>query len=362
MAQYYEENLADDEEKENLKRNGEKSKLLRESEQTKIELSKNDVAYLRGKEIKREDFEKWCQDLLERAIEPVKKIFEEGNRIIDPDQVKRVVLAGGSSKIPKIREQLQEFFGPDVELYDIDEGCSVSVGAAMQGAIMKGEIKTDELEGAELKDTLPLSLGISQANGVNSIIIPHGTVLPAKYTTMATTSVDGQTNVAFDIVQGERKMAKDCIKLGHVTVHGIQVAKRCVPKIEVVMEIDESGFLAVHATDLATGATMTTSVYSQSNLSENDIQSLLDDAERNQAEDDLKCLVASEKAELSYSINKFDRILKENPLAQSQNNEARKKIDAARNWLKQNEESNDVETITAKRVELEQLFDKIYPE
>ena len=129
-------------------------------------------------------------------------------------------------------------------------------------------------------NNLQLSIGISQANGVNTIIIPKGTPLPAKYTTMATTSADGQTNVAFDVVQGERKMAKDCIKLGHLTVNGIQVAKRCEPKIEIVMEIDESGFLHVSASDLTTGVTISANLSSNSNLSEEDIVNILNEAEK----------------------------------------------------------------------------------
>ena len=340
---------------------GQRRKLMKDIENAKISLSTQEEVNLRGKIITRGDFEDHCYDLFEKALEPLKTIFDENSD--EKDKLKRVLLSGGSTKIPKLREALREYLGPDVELFDVESGCTISAGAAIQGAIIKGEVNTEQVQTIQIKNILQLSIGISQANGVNSIIIPKGTPLPAKYTTMATTSADGQTNVAFDVVQGERKMAKDCFKLGHITVNGIQVAKRCVPKIEVVMEIDDSGFLSVHASDLTTGASISTNLSSNSNLSEDDILHILSEAEKHKEKDDLRLQVATDKGELNYEINKFEKILRENKQLKIEDVEqSRRMIDSARKWLRENESTDNLLEIKNKRDELDQQLKKICPE
>ncbi|OHT09810.1 hypothetical protein TRFO_21174 [Tritrichomonas foetus] len=332
-------------------------KDMSDSERAKIELSLRNSTTLNGTEITRQEFEETCNDLLEKTIDPLKELFVGAP--ITKHEVQQVILTGGCTKIPKVRELVEKFFGRDVQYIYADDLHSVVNGAAMQGAAMRCK-NLEELNGVEVKNTLLLSVGISQANGINSIIIPHGTILPAEFKVCATTSYDGQNDVSFDIIQGERKMAADCIFLGHVTVDGIGVALRCVPKIEVTMKIDEDGLMSVKAKDLKTGASMTTSLYSSSNLNESDIQRMYDEAELLKTEDEKKMKIAEELGELHYGLDKAEHLLREQKLPRDMKKQARNMITEMKSWIKTNDES-DPEEFIKQRNTLSNLLSTIAP-
>jgi molecular chaperone DnaK (HSP70) len=162
---------------------------------------------------------------------------------------------------------------------------AVVTGAAMEGAILKG-VSNPLLPKFVVRLTTALSLGFSLADGTFSVLIPRGSIIPAKKCTITTTSRDGQRNVGFDVLEGERAMAKDNIKLGSVTVKGIERAPRGVAKIEVAMEINEDGILVVTAIDLRTGVSITATIQSGSTLSKEEISEMIAEAKANKADDE----------------------------------------------------------------------------
>ncbi|OHT11011.1 Heat shock protein SSA3 [Tritrichomonas foetus] len=287
-------------------------KLTQEAEKAKILLSTQEEVDISIPQIvddtdlnahlTREQFEEICESLFEQCTPPLEKIFPEDSEI-QRDEIKTIVLSGGSTKIPRVRKIIQDFFGEDVELYDIDENAVVA-GLAMQGAIMKGKLK-----GISIVDTVTLSLGISAHDGGVTVIIPSGSKLPASNTTLATTVKDDQKNVGFDIIEGERPIAADNIKLGHVTITGIQQAARGVPKIEVTMNLDENGILIVTGKDLTTNASVTVSVENKGNLSKEEVDQMHEIAQKGKSTDDLMKKVLEIKTELKYFIERAEKAI-----------------------------------------------------
>ena len=285
----------------------------------------------------RDEFDEMCEDLFQECLNPVKEVFNGAP--VSKDNVKKVILVGKATKMPRFRELLVDFFGPDVELFDLDENAAVD-GAAIQGAMMKGN-KAGKLNGLQVRNSTPLSFGISLANGTNNIIIPRGSAIPAKFSTPATTVKDGQRNVGFDVVEGERPIAADCIKLGHVTVEGIQIAKRGVPKLEVTMEINEDGMLVVTGKDLKTGAAMTVRITNSANLSEEEIEKLLEESEAKKEEDKQKRRMVEAKMQYKYLLERGEKLLRESrkitTLPPNQVQELRRKVTTEKLWIEAHE-------------------------
>lgn len=345
-------------------------RMIDACENAKTTLSTQDSAEIKLKDLDgkgndfnrvltREEFDSICKDLYESAMKPVEEVFTDSE--ISKDQLTRVILVGGSSKIPKMRETLAQYFGPDVELFDADQNEAVVVGAAMQGAIMKGN-NTGVLSGVEMRNNTSLSLGISLANGANNIIIPRGTNLPAKLSTLSTTSRDNQTNVGFDVVEGERPMAADNIKLGHVMIEGIQIAKRGVPRIEITMEINEDGILIVSGKDLTTGAAVTAKIENKGNLSPEDIDRMIAEAEAMKAEDQRKCSIAESRTDLQFYIERTERNLndpeKTGKMSPENKSKCLKQIETAKLWLEAHTD-DDPEVYDKKQQDLRAFFDKM---
>ncbi|KAK8882321.1 hypothetical protein M9Y10_044963 [Tritrichomonas musculus] len=289
-------------------------KLTKEAEQAKIKLSTEDEVNIFIPEfyhgidfrchITRDEFEVICDSLFKQCLPPLEELFagsgdsnpDGGNQKDDvkKDDIKTVIMCGGCTKIPRVQKIIKDFFGDDVEFYFADQ--DVTNGVAMQGAILKGS-----LAGFSITDTVALSLGVSNVNGGVTIIIPRGTKLPATKTTTATTSKDNQINVGFDIVEGERPMATDNIRLGHVTIAGIQQAPRGVPMIEITMTLNENGILVVTGRDLTTNASVTATVENKGNLSTEEIEDMIKKAENEKHNDD----VARKRAEIKTELNFF---------------------------------------------------------
>jgi molecular chaperone DnaK len=227
--------------------------------------------------IDRRALEALCGDLVEATIEPCKLALKDAG--LTPQQLDTVILVGGMTRMPKVQEVVKRFFGREPHR-GVNPDEVVAVGAAIQGAIMKGEVK-DVL----LLDVTPLSLGVETAGGVFTRIIPKNTTVPCKKSQVFSTAVDNQPLVSVHVLQGEREMAADDKTLGRFELVGIPPAPRGVPQIEVTFDIDANGIVHVSAKDLGTGKQQQIRLTASSGLTEAEIARMVRDAEANRAGD-----------------------------------------------------------------------------
>lgn len=229
--------------------------------------------------ITRAKFEALCADLFDRMLEPCRRAMK--NAKMDIKDIDEVVLVGGSTRIPKVQEMVRQFFGKEPNK-SVNPDEVVAVGAAIQGAVLQGQI-TDVL----LLDVTPLSLGIETLGGVMTKLIEANTTIPTRKTEIFSTASDNQTSVEIHVLQGERPMAVDNKTLGRFNLDGIPPAPRGVPQIEVTFDIDANGILSVSAKDKATGKEQKIRIEASGKLSEAEIQKMREDA-RAHAEEDRK--------------------------------------------------------------------------
>jgi len=230
--------------------------------------------------IDRTTLEELCGDLIEKTIEPCKVALKDAG--LQVHQLDTVILVGGMTRMPKVQEVVRRFFGKEPHK-GVNPDEVVAVGAAIQGGVMKGEVK-DVL----LLDVTPLSLGVETAGGVFTRIIDKNTTVPAKKSQVFSTAVDNQPLVSVHVLQGERDMAADNKTLGRFELVGIPPAPRGVPQIEVTFDIDANGIVHVSAKDLGTGKTQAIRITASSGLTEAEIQRMIKDAEANRADDTKK--------------------------------------------------------------------------
>ena len=229
------------------------------------------------KELTRETFEKLCQNLIERCRIPVEKALNDAR--LDKSDINEVVLVGGSTRIPAIQDLVQRLTGKKPN-QSVNPDEVVAIGAAIQAGILAGEIK-DVL----LLDVTPLSLGVETLGGVMTKIIARNTTIPVKKSEMFSTAVDNQRNVEIHILQGERELVAGNKSLGNFRLDGIPPANRGVPQIEVTFDINVDGILSVKAKEKETGVEQSVTIQGASTLSENEIESMLADAEKYAAAD-----------------------------------------------------------------------------
>ena len=247
----------------------------------------------------RAKFEQLVDDLLQRSMAPVKQALADAG--LKPSDIDEVVLVGGSTRMPKIQQLVKEFFGKEPHK-GVNPDEVVAVGAAIQGGVLKGEVK-DVL----LLDVTPLSLGIETLGGVMTTLIPRNTTIPTRKSEIFSTATDNQTSVEVHVLQGERQMARDNRTLGRFQLVGLPPAPRGVPQIEVAFDIDANGIVNVTAKDVATGKEQKITISGSSGLSKDDVERMVKDAEAHAAEDKTRreLIDARNQADaLAYSVEK----------------------------------------------------------
>ncbi len=225
----------------------------------------------------RAKFESLVMDLLEKTLPPCKQALGDAN--LRTQQIDEVVLVGGSTRIPKVQELVQQFFGREPHK-GVNPDEVVALGAAVQAGVLGGEVK-DVL----LLDVTPLSLGIETLGGVMTRLIERNTTIPTKKSEIFSTAADNQTSVEIHVLQGEREMARDNRTLGKFQLVGIPSAPRGVPQVEVTFDIDANGILHVSAKDLATGKQQAITITASSGLAKDEVEKMVKEAESHAAED-----------------------------------------------------------------------------
>ncbi len=304
------------------------------------------------KTLTRAQFEQMTDDLFERTKEPCRKALADAG--ISADKVDEVLLVGGSSRMPKVQDVVKSIFGKEgSRAVNPDE--AVAVGAAIQGGVLKGDVK-DVL----LLDVTPLSLGIETMGGVFTKLIPRNTTIPTKKSQIFSTAADGQTAVSIHVLQGEREMAAQNRTLGNFDLVGIPAAPRGVPQIEVTFDIDANGIVHVSAKDLGTGKEQHIQITSSSGLSEDEINRMVKDAEANAAADKEKREAVDAKNDADSLIYATEKSLKD--LGDKVSGADKQKIEDAVAALKKALETDNTSDIKAKTEELKQASYKIAEE
>jgi molecular chaperone DnaK len=261
------------------------------AEQAKIELSSVQEATINlpfltadasgpkhlSKKLTRAKLEQMMKPLVDRTMEPVKKALADAGKT--PQQIHEVVLVGGSTRIPMVQETVKGYFGKEPHK-GVNPDEVVAVGAAVQAGVLTGDVKN-----LVLLDVTPLSLGVETLGGVMTTMIPRNTTIPAQKKEVFSTASDNQPSVEVHVLQGERPESRYNRTLGRFHLDGILPAPRGTPKIEVAFDIDANGILSVHAKDLATGKDQRITITASGGLKEEEIQKMVGEAQRNEAED-----------------------------------------------------------------------------
>ncbi len=227
--------------------------------------------------LSRAQFNQMTADLVEKTMGPVRQAMQDSG--LSMNDIDKILLVGGSTRIPAVQEAIEKFSGKK-PFKGINPDECVAMGAALQGGVLGGDVK-----GLLLLDVTPLSLGIETMGGVNTVIIERNTTIPTKKSQIFSTAADNQTSVEVHVLQGERQFAKDNKTLGMFHLDGILPARRGVPQIEVTFDIDANGIVHVSAKDLGTGKEQHISITSSSNMSKEDIDKAVKEAEQFAEED-----------------------------------------------------------------------------
>ena len=304
------------------------------------------------KTLTRAEFERMTQNLWDRVLIPCQNALKDSG--YEKSQIDEVLLIGGSSRMPKFQEVIKNFFGKE-PLKGINPDEAVSMGAAIQGGVLAGDVK-DVL----LLDVTPLSLGIETMGGVMTKLIPRNTTIPTKKSQVFSTAADGQTAVTIHVLQGEREMAAENKTLGNFDLVGIPSAPRGVPQIEVTFDIDANGIVHVSAKDLGTGKEQHIQITSSSGLSKEEIDRMVKDAEAHADEDKKQREAIDVKNEADSLIYSTEKSLKD--LGDKVSAADKQKVEEGIAELKKAVESNNTEDIKAKTEALKQSSYKIAEE
>ncbi|WP_456322443.1 molecular chaperone DnaK [Hydrogenimonas sp.] len=285
--------------------------------------------------ITRAKFESLIVDLVDETITKIQEVLKDSG--LGKEDIKEIVMVGGSTRIPLVQEKVKNFFGKELNK-SVNPDEVVAIGAAIQGGILKGDVK-DVL----LLDVTPLSLGIETLGGVTTKIIEKGTTIPVKKSQIFSTAEDNQPAVTIHVVQGEREMAKDNKSLGQFELTGIPPAPRGVPQIEVTFDIDANGILTVSAKDKATGKSQEIKITGSSGLSEEEIEKMVRDAEAHKEEDRKRKELIEVKNQADALVYQTEKSLSEagDTLEAGEKEKVQAAIDALKEVLKKEDATKE---------------------
>ena len=297
----------------------------------------------------RSKLESLVEDLVQRTIAPCKEALKDAG--IKASEIDEVVLVGGQTRMPKIREKVQEFFEKEPNM-SVNPDEVVAMGAAIQAGVLQGDVK-DVL----LLDVTPLSLGIETLGGVFTRLIEKNTTIPTKKSQVFSTAEDNQSAVTIRVFQGEREMASDNKLLGSFNLEGIAPAPRGIPQIDVAFDIDANGIVAVSATDKATGKEQKITIEASGGLSDDEIEDMIKEAESNAEEDKQKREMVEAKNQGEALIHSSEKALKD--AEEKLTEEEKSSVEEAIKSLKDVIDGDDLASIQEKSAALSQEAMKI---
>ena len=294
----------------------------------------------------RAKFNEMTADLVEATMGPVRQALSDSG--LNVSDIDKVLMVGGSSRIPAVQEAVKKVIGKD-PFKGINPDECVAIGASIQGGVLGGDVK-----GLLLLDVTPLSLGIETMGGINTKIIDRNTTIPTKKSQIFSTAADNQTSVEVHVLQGEREFAKDNKTLGVFHLDGILPARRGVPQIEVTFDIDANGIVHVSAKDLGTGKEQSISITSSTNMSKDDIDKAVKEAEKYAEEDKKRREEVDVRNAADQTVFQCEKIIADegDKFPEADKNELKEKIEALKTALA----GTDIEAIKSKQEELNKKF------
>ncbi len=297
----------------------------------------------------RAKFNELTADLVEATMGPVRQAISDSG--LKTSDLHKILMVGGSSRIPAVQEAVKKYTGVE-PFKGINPDECVAIGAAIQGGVLAGDVK-----GLLLLDVTPLSLGIETMGGINTKIIDRNTTIPVKKSQIFSTAVDNQPSVEVHVLQGERDFAKDNKTLGVFHLDGIMPARRGVPQIEVTFDIDANGIVHVSAKDLGTGKEQSISITSSSNMSKEDIQKAVDEAEKFAEEDKKRREEVDIRNGADQMVYQCEKLVSEDgdKFSEDDKKDINDKVDALKEALK----GEDINLIKSRQEELTAKFYEI---